>query len=306
MSALSTSPSDSARSTCLSLLLAMYPSEISYPPSSTNSFSFDVSLSHPPSTLSLSLPPEYPRRINASLRLLDGGGKQLEAALRKAMSEYLAGRGVADGGSCALAGAGGGEEEGDTFVAADLVTFLSGGDENAATVDGIIAEFESSSSSSSSSSPSSSSSLSPSSPAAAPFDITTKTISTSSPLVSKGSTFLASGCAISSPSEVPAIVDHLKASSPKMRRATHHMVAYRITTAGGTVFHDNDDDGEVGAGSKLSALLANMMKNGTGEEDVGRGALVVVSRWYGGVKLGPARWKLICNAAREAMLALGY
>jgi len=41
--------------------------------------------------------------------------------------------------------------------------------------------------------------------------------------------------------------------------------------------HDNDDDGEDGAGSRLAHLL-EMRK-----ED---GVLVVVSRWFGGIHLG--------------------
>ena len=34
--------------------------------------------------------------------------------------------------------------------------------------------------------------------------------------------------------------------------------------------------------------------------------LVVVSRWYGGVKLGPARFTHINNAARQLLVELGH
>lgn len=43
---------------------------------------------------------------------------------------------------------------------------------------------------------------------------------------------------------------------------------------------DNDDDGESGAGAKLAALLELMGANNV---------MIVVSRWYGGVHLGPDR-----------------
>lgn len=57
-------------------------------------------------------------------------------------------------------------------------------------------------------------------------------------------------------------------------------IAYRIQREDGVVFQDNDDDGENAAGSRMGHLLQVM--------DVWN-VLVVVSRWYGGIKLGPDR-----------------
>jgi putative IMPACT (imprinted ancient) family translation regulator len=57
--------------------------------------------------------------------------------------------------------------------------------------------------------------------------------------------------------------------------------------------HDNEDDGEDAAGSKLAYLL-DMRK----DENV----LVVVSRWYGGTHLGPKRFAHIVNVARELLV----
>ena len=56
--------------------------------------------------------------------------------------------------------------------------------------------------------------------------------------------------------------------------------------------HDNDDDGEDAAGGRLAMLLD------VRDED---GVMVVVSRWYGGVKLGPRRFAMIANVARELL-----
>ena len=61
--------------------------------------------------------------------------------------------------------------------------------------------------------------------------------------------------------------------------------------------HDNGDDGERGAGACIAFLME--------AADV-TGCIVVVSRWYGGVHLGPARFKYIKNVAREILCAEGY
>ena len=80
----------------------------------------------------------------------------------------------------------------------------------------------------------------------------------------------------------------------RISRATHNIYAYRYRDIKGSLHADNDDDGEESAGSRLAELL-NLMK----VENV----LVVVSRWFGGVLLGPSRFRTILNCAREAIEA---
>ena len=63
------------------------------------------------------------------------------------------------------------------------------------------------------------------------------------------------------------------------------------------MYQDFDDDGETAAGGRLLRQMQMM-----GVWDV----LVVVSRWYGGVKLGPARFGIICGVAREALVEGGW
>ena len=59
---------------------------------------------------------------------------------------------------------------------------------------------------------------------------------------------------------------------------------------------DYDDDGEDAAGGRLLHLLQILdIKN----------TVVVVSRWFGGVKLGPARFTHINNAARMLLEKCG-
>ena len=67
-------------------------------------------------------------------------------------------------------------------------------------------------------------------------------------------------------------------------------------TMGNVVIEEDcDDDGEDAAGGRVLKVMQMM-----GCE----GVLVVVSRWYGGVKLGPARFGVIGGVAGEAVVAL--
>lgn len=79
----------------------------------------------------------------------------------------------------------------------------------------------------------------------------------------------------------------------KIARATHNIYAYTVTSSEGHEQADCYDDGEKGAGPKLLQLLKVMKVDN---------AIVVVSRWYGGIHLGADRFRHICNVAREIIL----
>ena len=93
----------------------------------------------------------------------------------------------------------------------------------------------------------------------------------------------------------------------KIARATHNIWAYRIiqpaknsgdkARSDPVIICDNDDDGESAAGGRLMHLM-DLMKV--------KNVVCVVSRWYGGVHLGPARFKHINNVARELLEKNGY
>mmetsp|Transcript_2750 Transcript_2750/g.7754 ORF Transcript_2750/g.7754 Transcript_2750/m.7754 type:complete len:120 (-) Transcript_2750:216-575(-) len=84
----------------------------------------------------------------------------------------------------------------------------------------------------------------------------------------------------------------------KIRNATHNIMAYRIYCPETDAFlQDHDEDGENAAGGRLLHLLQIVDA---------RNVIVVVSRWFGGIKLGPARFTLINNAARELLVAENY
>ncbi|KAH7668168.1 impact family protein, partial [Aphelenchoides avenae] len=96
-----------------------------------------------------------------------------------------------------------------------------------------------------------------------------------------------------------AVLAKLKENS-KIARATHNMYAWVTTTEkNGKSFelHDCEDDGENAAGAKLLNLLSLMQI---------RDVIVVVTRWYGGIHLGPDRFRHIASAARQALVDGGF
>merc|ERR1711879_355819 len=115
-------------------------------------------------------------------------------------------------------------------------------------------------------------------------------------IIDRKSVFQAHVCRVTSVEEVKRAQNYLIASSRKIAEATHNMTAYRLTNKAGRLEHDCDDDGESGAGGRMAHLLQMM--------DVSN-VYVMVSRWYGGVHLGPDRFKHINNAARNALVKYG-
>ncbi|KAL4457691.1 hypothetical protein ABPG75_012556 [Micractinium tetrahymenae] len=117
------------------------------------------------------------------------------------------------------------------------------------------------------------------------------------PFTEKRSTFQAHLAPASSMQHVEALMELLLQNN-KIRAATHNIMAFRIEQAErGTFLQDYDDDGETAAGGRLLHLLQMVDA---------RNVCVVVSRWYGGILLGPARFTHINNAAREVLDACGY
>jgi len=97
--------------------------------------------------------------------------------------------------------------------------------------------------------------------------------------------------------QVSWVLSHLL-SDRKIAAASHNMVAYSFVDASsGVRVFDNDDDGEGGSGAKLASTIDNK-----GARDV----IVVVSRWFGGVHLGPARFKHIASVAGALLEEQGY
>lgn len=118
----------------------------------------------------------------------------------------------------------------------------------------------------------------------------------SEPLVDTKSTFIAHVARVTSTSQARLYVQQLLASDKRIRTATHNMTAWRIRGPGSASFQDCDDDGETAAGGRLLHLMQLM--------DIWD-AMVVVTRWYGGVKLGPRRFAVINAVARDGFVRAG-
>ncbi|ROV95956.1 hypothetical protein VMCG_07981 [Cytospora schulzeri] len=118
-----------------------------------------------------------------------------------------------------------------------------------------------------------------------------------SPSVSlRQSTFIARAATITEPSQRPNLLKALFEAYPNLRTASHNVWAYRIHAHASAISHHpreaSHDDGETGAGD----LLLRVMRE-TNTVDT----LVVMTRWYGGIMLGPDRWRLMRNVVTSAL-----
>eukprot|EP01024_Parvocaulis_polyphysoides_P013676 TRINITY_DN15373_c0_g1_i1.p1 TRINITY_DN15373_c0_g1~~TRINITY_DN15373_c0_g1_i1.p1 ORF type:complete len:313 (-),score=56.21 TRINITY_DN15373_c0_g1_i1:280-1218(-) len=117
------------------------------------------------------------------------------------------------------------------------------------------------------------------------------------PNTERKSTFQAHCLHVKSIEEVEAMIKVLLQNN-KIRHATHNIMAYRIYNPLTKAYiQDYDEDGEAAAGGRLLHML-----QAAGVKDV----VVVVSRWFGGVLLGPSRFAHINNTARQLLEQEGY
>ncbi|XP_077963823.1 protein IMPACT isoform X3 [Gasterosteus aculeatus] len=118
-----------------------------------------------------------------------------------------------------------------------------------------------------------------------------------STITDRRSTFQPHLAPVVTPKQVKLFLGKLH-ENKKISGATHNIYAYRIYCEDKNQFlQDCEDDGETAAGGRLLHLLQIL--------DV-RNVAVVVSRWYGGVLLGPDRFKHINNCARSLLVEEGY
>jgi len=111
------------------------------------------------------------------------------------------------------------------------------------------------------------------------------------PVNERKSKFQAHLAEVHSIEEVELVVEELM-KNKKIRNATHNMYAYRLDLPGKPMAEGREDDGENGGGDKILYILqvqsvANLV--------------IVVTRWFGGVLLGPERFKLIQNVATSVL-----
>lgn len=122
------------------------------------------------------------------------------------------------------------------------------------------------------------------------------TWSTSPSVSLKQSTFVARATAITDPSQRPKLLKSLFDAQPGLRSASHNVWAYRIHPSEKGISNypreASHDDGESGAGDLLLRILRETNTMDT---------LVVMTRWYGGIMLGPDRWRLMRNVVTSAL-----
>ncbi|KAL5047330.1 hypothetical protein BDW71DRAFT_179877 [Aspergillus fruticulosus] len=133
-------------------------------------------------------------------------------------------------------------------------------------------------------------------------------------ITEKRSVFVGRAALVTSLDQAKAYLDYLLASDKKVASATHNISAWRIKQQSKTsansnskeggkgtptemIIQDCDDDGETAAGGRLLHLMQLM--------DVWD-VVVVVTRWYGGILLGPDRFRIINAAGRDALVKGGF
>ncbi|XP_023399688.2 protein IMPACT isoform X2 [Loxodonta africana] len=117
------------------------------------------------------------------------------------------------------------------------------------------------------------------------------------PITDRRSTFQAHLAPVVCLQQVKMVLSKLY-ENKKIANATHNIYAYRIYCEDKQTFlQDCEDDGETAAGGRLLHLMEILnVKN----------VLVIVSRWYGGILIGPDRFKHINNCARNILLEKNY
>ncbi|POS84055.1 hypothetical protein EPUL_003577, partial [Erysiphe pulchra] len=110
-------------------------------------------------------------------------------------------------------------------------------------------------------------------------------------ITSKKSTFIARSRRISSLSDAKASYQQLLLENPSLREASHNISAWRVRV-GKNIIEDFNDDGETNGGQHLLHILREKNLDGV---------LLVVTRWYGGVLLGPDRWRLMSEVSRDCL-----
>ncbi|XP_018573400.1 protein IMPACT-like [Anoplophora glabripennis] len=115
-------------------------------------------------------------------------------------------------------------------------------------------------------------------------------------IVDRKSVFQGHACAVKDEKNVKEFMNYLL-ENKKIAQATHNISAYRISLPNSVIVQDCNDDGEAHASGRILHLLQILKLTNV---------MVVVSRWYGGIHLGPDRFKHINNAARQVLLQGGF
>ena len=106
----------------------------------------------------------------------------------------------------------------------------------------------------------------------------------------RGSKYSVSIGRVENEADIKAFLMQLK-SKKKYLKATHNTYAARMRD-NGRIIETKNDDGETGAGQTILRVMQ-------GERVVN--AVVCVTRWFGGIKLGGDRFRHVQDATRYAL-----
>ncbi|KZO98060.1 UPF0029-domain-containing protein, partial [Calocera viscosa TUFC12733] len=116
------------------------------------------------------------------------------------------------------------------------------------------------------------------------------------PIEDRKSVFVGRACRITHPSQVPPVIAYLM-SDRRISKAAHPVIHAWRCQVENVLHHGNSDDGETAAGGRIADLLKILDVNNV---------LVIVTRYFGGILLGPTRFKRINQAARAALEEGGF
>jgi Uncharacterized protein family UPF0029 len=115
----------------------------------------------------------------------------------------------------------------------------------------------------------------------------------SASITSKKSRFTGRSITVSNTTQAStALAKLLSDPELSLSSASHNMTAYRILNSSSAITESCSDDGEAGGGRHLLSLLQSSNLTNV---------LLVVSRWYGGIMLGPDRWRIMSEVSRDAL-----
>lgn len=119
------------------------------------------------------------------------------------------------------------------------------------------------------------------------------------PIHDRKSIHLGRACRVNTVTDLEAALESVS-QDKDLQKATHPCIwACRYPSPAESLqfITEHDDDGETAAGSRLAHLL---------EVTQAQNVLVVVSRWFGGINLGPRRFHDISTAGRNALEYGGF
>ncbi|KAM3526356.1 hypothetical protein NHJ13051_003511 [Beauveria bassiana] len=120
-----------------------------------------------------------------------------------------------------------------------------------------------------------------------------KTWTASSTLTSRASTFVAHAASVSNAGSRPGLIRQLMTERPDLETASHNAWAIRTSFGNSPLVQQASfDDGETGCGKFMLEIMREANITNT---------LVVLTRWYGGVMLGPDRWRLMRECVNDAL-----